>query len=174
MRKLILAVLMCLPFALMAQQKIAVVNSQKVMSSYPEVAKVEAKLQELSKKYDADLKSMQDELKAKAEKYQKEKESLPATIQQRREQELQDIQIRIQQSYQAMQEDMQKQQEQLLAPVRTTISNAIKKVADSKGVAYVMEAGMMLHIGAEAMDITADVESSLGIKAGATTTKARK
>ena len=174
MRKLILAVLMCLPFALMAQQKIAVVNSQKVMSSYPEVAKVEAKLQELSKKYDADLKSMQDELKGKAEKYQKEKDTLPATIQQRREQELQDIQIRIQQSYQAMQEDMQKQQEQLLAPVRNSISSAIKKVADSKGIAYVMEATMMLHIGSEAIDITSDVENSLGIKAGATNTKAKK
>ena len=70
-----------------------------------------------------------------------------------------------------MQEDMQKQQEQLLAPVRTTISNAIKKVADSKGVAYVMEAGMMLHIGAEAMDITADVENSLGIVVGSRKSK---
>lgn len=170
MRKFFVTLLLCLPFALMAQQKIAIVDTQKIMTGLPDVAQVQNKIQELAKKYDADIKNMQDELKKKAEEYTKEKEkgNMLETIQKRKEQELQDIQVRIQQSYAAMQEDLQKQQQTLLAPVQQKVSAAIKKVSDSMGVAYVLDAAVILNVGSDALDITKKVEDALGIKESAT------
>lgn len=171
MKKIFLSLLMCLPFALMAQQKIAIVNTQELMAKLPDVTQVQNKVQELAKKYDADIKSMQDELKTKAEDYTKKKDSLPETIQKRKEQELQDIQLRIQQSYSAMQDDLQKQQQTLLAPVQQKVSNAIKKVSDSMGITYVLDAAMIINKGADAIDITNKVSDALGIKAISTPKK---
>lgn len=170
MRKIFVTLMLCLPFALMAQQKIAIVDTQKIMAGLPDVVQVQNKVQELAKKYDADIKGMQDELKKKAEDYTKEKEkgNMPETIQKRKEQELQDIQIRIQQSYTAMQEDLQKQQQALLAPVQQKVSEAIKKVSDNMGIAYVLEAAVVINVGKDAIDITKNVEDTLGIKPAAT------
>lgn len=163
MRKILMALLMALPLTLLAQQKIAVVNIQEVMTALPEVKAAETKIQELNKKYDADIKSMQDEYKAKAEAFVKERETLLETIRARRQQEIQDIDLRIQQSYQAMQEDLQKQQQQLLVPIQTKVVAAIKKVAASNACTYVMESGVMLHIGSDAIDLTESVKTDLGV-----------
>lgn len=164
MKKFLLALFLCLPFALMAQQKVAVVNSQQIMAAMPEVKTAETKLQDLSKKYDADIKSMQDELQKKAEVFTKEKDKMVEAIRLRKQQELEDIQLRIQQSYQAMQEDLQKQQAQLLQPIQTKVMASVKKVADSLGIAYVLETAMLVYQGASALDITDKVKADLGVK----------
>lgn len=168
MKKFLMALLMALPLSLMAQQKIAVVNTQEVMTALPDVKAAESKIQELAKKYDADIKSMQDEYKAKAEAFVKERETLLETIRTRRQQEIQDIELRIQQSYQAMQEDLQKQQQQLLAPIQAKVATAIKKVASANACTYVMESAVMLHIGSDAIDLTEKVKADLGVKETAT------
>ncbi|MDO4707433.1 MAG: OmpH family outer membrane protein [Porphyromonadaceae bacterium] len=164
MRKFLMALLVALPLSVFAQQKMAVVNTQEVMTALPEVKSAENKIQELAKKYDADIKSMQDEYKAKAEAFFKERDTLLETIRTRRQQEIQDIELRIQQSYQAMQEDLQKQQQQLLAPIQTRVATAIKKVATVNACTYVMESGVMLHIGSDAIDLTDKVKTELGVK----------
>lgn len=161
-----MALALALPLALTvsAQQRVAVVNSQEVMAALPDVKAAEAKLQELATKYDADIKSMQDEYRTKAESFVKERDTLPEAVRTRRQQELQDIEGRIQQSYQAMQEDLQKQQQALLAPIQAKVQTSIQRVADADGVTYVLEQGMMLHVGKDAVNLTAKVLTDLGAK----------
>ncbi len=160
-----MSLLLALPLTMMAQQKIAIVNSQEVMAGMTEMKTAEKKLQDLGKKYDADIKGMQEEYQKKAEALVKDEKTLPETILKRRQQELQDIQQRIQQSYQAMRADLQQQQQKLLAPVQAKVANALKKLADAEGCTYVMEAGMMLHVGSGAIDLTEKLKKSLGVKA---------
>lgn len=164
MRKFLLACLVALPLSLFAQQKIAVVNTSQVMTALAEVKAAETKIQELAKQFDADIKSMQDEYKAKAEAFAKEQEGLAETVRNRRLQELQSIEVNIQQSYQAMQEQLQQEQEKLLTPIRTKVNASIKKVADAEGVAYVMEASMLLYTGTTAIDLTNKIKADLGAK----------
>lgn len=171
MKKLILALLLALPLTLAAQQKIAVVNSSEIMAALPDTKSAEAKLKDLATKYEADLKSMQDEYKNKVEAFTKEKDKLPEAIQTRRLQEMQDIEGRIQQSYQAMQEDMQKQQQALLAPIQSKVQQAIKRVGDANGIAYIFEEGLLLHQGKDAINLTLKVLADLGVKAPATPAK---
>lgn len=164
MRKFLLACLVALPLSLFAQQKIAVVNTSQVMTALAEVKAAETKIQELAKQFDADIKSMQDEYKAKAEAFAKEQEGLAEAVRNRRLQELQSIEVNIQQSYQAMQEQLQQEQEKLLTPIRTKVNASIKKVADAEGVAYVIEASMLLYTGTTAIDLTNKIKADLGAK----------
>ncbi len=160
-----MSLLLALPLTMMAQQKIAIVNSQEVMAGMSEVQLAEKKIQELGKKYDADIKGMQEEYQKKAEALVKDEKTLPEAILKRRQQELQDIQQRIQQSYQAMRGDLQEQQQKLLAPIQAKVANALKKLADAEGCTYVVEAGMMLHVGNGAIDLTEKLKKNLGVKA---------
>ncbi len=164
MRKLFMALLLALPLVLSAQQRVAVVNTQEIMVALPDVKTADSKLKELASKFEADLKSMQDEYRTKAEAFVKEKDSLPEAIQTRRQQEVQDIEVRIQQSYQAMQEELQKQQQALLAPIQTKVQTAIQRVAEANGATYVLEAGTLLAVGKDALDLTSKVLADLGVK----------
>ncbi len=159
MRKLLMSLLLALPLTLMAQQKLAIVNSQEVMMEMSEVKAVEKKMQDLGKKYEADIQSMQEEFQKKSEAFFKEKDGMLETIRKRRQQELQDMQLRIQQSVQAMRNELQQQQQKLLAPIQAKV--------DAEGCTYVMEAGMMLHTGNGAIDLTAKLKKALGVKAQA-------
>lgn len=165
MRKILMALCLALPMMLMAQQKVAVVNQQEIMASLPDVKAAETKLQELAKKYEADIKTMQSELQTKAESFQKEKDSLPETLQKRRTQDLEDISTRIQQSYQAMQEDLAKKQQEALAPIQQKIQAAIQKVGDANGITYIIEQSALYYMGKDAIDLTPKVKDALGIKA---------
>ncbi len=160
-----MSLLLALPLTMMAQQKIAIVNSQEVMAGMSEVKVAEKKIQDLGKKYDADIKSMQDELQKKTEAFIKDRETLPEAIRTRRQQEIQDLQQRIQQSYGFMREQLQQEQQKLLAPIQAKVANALKKLADAEGCTYVLEAGMMLHTGAGAVDLTDKLKKALGVKA---------
>lgn len=164
MRKILMALLLALPLTVLAQQKIAVVNTQEIMTSLPEVKAAEDKIQELAKKYNVEIQSMQDAYKAKVEAFVKEREQLLEAIRASRQQEIQGLEERIQASYQAMQEQLQKEQQKLLAPIQTKVAAAIKKIADADACTYVLEAGVMLHVGKDAVDITDKVKADLGVK----------
>ena len=169
MKKFLFALLLALPFAFgaQAQQKIGVVNTNAIMEELSDVKAATTKVQELAKQYDGEIKRMQDELKAKLEAYQKEEATMTDVIKKRRQQELQEMEARTQNSYQMMQEEIQKEQEKLMAPIRTKVINAINKVCEAQGCAYIFEAGALLAMGSSALDLTQAVKDELGIKAGA-------
>lgn len=164
MKKTLFILLLALsPLCLMAQQKMATVNSDEIVSIMPDTKSAQTRLQELDKKYSTELQTMQQEYTKKTEAFIKESEKLSETIRATRQQELIDMQNRIQQSAQVMQQDFQKQQETLLTPIRQKVLDAIKKVADREGYTYVVERMMMLHIGKDAIDITPQVKKELGL-----------
>lgn len=155
--------LLLLPVVATAQQKIATVNSQELITAMPEMKAAQERLQELDQKYSAEMQTMNDEYQKKLELYMKDKDGLSEALLKSREQELTDLQNRIQRSYQAMQQDMEKQQATLMAPIQQKLIDAIKKVGDAGGYTYVMEATMMLYAAPSAVDLTAEVKKQLGI-----------
>lgn len=155
--------LLLLPVVATAQQKIATVNSQELITAMPEMKAAQERLQELDQKYTAEMQTMNDEYQKKLELYMKDKDGLSEALLKSREQELTDLQNRIQRSYQAMQQDMEKQQATLMAPIQQKLIDAIKKVGDAGGYTYVMEATMMLYAAPSAVDLTAEVKKQLGI-----------
>ena len=167
MKKFLISLLLMLPLALSAeaQQKIGIVNTAVIMEALPDVKAATTKIQDLAKQYDAEIKRMQDEMKTKLEAYQKEEATMTEVIKKRRQQELQEMEARTQNSYQMMQEEIQKEQEKLMAPIRTKVTTAISKVCEAQGCAYIFESGTLLATGSTALDLTQGVKDALGIKA---------
>ena len=90
MKRILMIALALMPLMLMAQSKIAVVNSQELFNLLPEKATAEAQLKALSDKYHAEYELLRGEFDKKYADYQTvaADASMPETIKDRRIQEL--------------------------------------------------------------------------------------
>ena len=163
MRKFIITIMLALPM-LAAAQKFGHVNTQEVFSQMPEVAQVKLKMDTINSQYENQLASMNEELQKKYQDYQAQEATMAAAVKQIRQQELQEMQQRIQLFYQTAEQDIQKKQQELIAPVHEKMAKAIKAVGDRDGFTYIFDSASMVHIGADAIDATPAVKKELGIK----------
>ena len=98
MKKIIIALLMCLPFTVMAQGslKVGIFNSQEVITIMPEYNAAMTELENMNLKYQTEAKKLQEEFEKKYQEYTSTAETLDAAIRQYKETEL----ARLQQSIQ--------------------------------------------------------------------------
>lgn len=163
MKKLIVTIMLALPM-LAAAQKFGHVNTQEVFSQMPEVAQVKLKMDTINSQYENQLASMNEEFQKKYQDYQAQEATMAAAVKQIRQQELQEMQQRIQLFYSTAEQDIQKKQQELIAPVHEKMAKAIKAVGDRDGFTYIFDSASMVHIGADAIDATPAVKKELGIK----------
>ena len=163
MKKFIITIMLALPM-LAAAQKFGHVNTQEVFSQMPEVAQVKLKMDTINSQYENQLASMNEELQKKYQDYQAQEATMAAAVKQIRQQELQEMQQRIQLFYNTAEQDIQKKQQELIAPVHEKMAKAIKAVGDRDGFTYIFDSASMVHIGADAIDATPAVKKELGIK----------
>lgn len=163
MKKLIITIMLALPM-LAAAQKFGHVNTQEVFSQMPEVAQVKLKMDTINSQYENQLASMNEEFQKKYQDYQAQEATMAAAVKQIRQQELQEMQQRIQLFYNTAEQDIQKKQQELIAPVHEKMAKAIKAVGDRDGFTYIFDSASMVHIGADAIDATPAVKKELGIK----------
>ena len=163
MKKLIIAVLLALPIIASAQ-KFGHINTQELFAAMPEVAQVKLKMDTIQSQYENQLASMNEEFQKKVQDYQTQEATMAEAIKQIRQQELQEMQQRIQLFYQTAEQDIQKKQQELLAPVHEKMAKAIKAVGEREGYTYIFDSQAMAHIGNDAHDVTPLVKKELGIK----------
>lgn len=166
-KKLLLAVLIALPMCLSAQAlKFGNVNSQKLFELMPEKATAEKTLADVSKKYEDEFKKLQDEFNKKYTDFQALDASTPQSIKDRRMQELQENQTKIQNFQQMASQDLQKQQEALLAPISEKLTQAIQAVGKEGGYTYIFDLSIpaVIYSGAPSEDVTPLVKAKLGLK----------
>lgn len=163
MKKIIIAMMLILPMAVSAQ-KFGHVNTQELFSQMPEVNKVKLKMDTIQSQYENQLASMNEEIQKKAQDYQAQEATMADAVKQIRQQELQEMQQRIQLFYQTAQEDIQKKQQEMLAPIHEKMAKAIKTVGEREGYTYIFDSAAMVHIGNDAKDVTPAVKKELGIK----------
>ena len=163
MKKIIITMLLILPMAVSAQ-KFGHINTQEVFAQMPEVAQVRLKMDTIQSQYEKQLASMNEEIQKKMQDYQAQEATMADAIKQIRQQELQEMNQRIQLFYQTAEQDIQKKQQELLAPVHEKMAKAIKAVGEREGYTYIFDSQAMVHIGADALDATPAVKKELGIK----------
>ncbi|MBR5676725.1 MAG: OmpH family outer membrane protein [Paludibacteraceae bacterium] len=163
MKKIIITMLLILPMAVSAQ-KFGHINTQEVFAQMPEVAQVRLKMDTIQSQYENQLASMNEEIQKKMQDYQAQEATMADAIKQIRQQELQEMNQRIQLFYQTAEQDIQKKQQELLAPVHEKMAKAIKAVGEREGYTYIFDSQAMVHIGADALDATPAVKKELGIK----------
>ena len=163
MKKIIITMLLILPMAVSAQ-KFGHINTQEVFAQMPEVAQVRLKMDTIQSQYENQLASMNEEIQKKMQDYQAQEATMADAIKQIRQQELQEMNQRIQLFYQTAEQDIQKKQQELLAPVHEKMAKAIKAVGEREGYTYIFDSQAMVHIGTDALDATPAVKKELGIK----------
>ena len=163
MKKIIIAMLLALPMFASAQ-KFGHINSQELFAQMPEVAQVRLKMDTIQSQYENQLASMNEEFQKKMQDYQAQESTMADAVKQIRQQELQEMQQRIQLFYQTAEQDIQKKQQELLAPVHEKMAKAIKAVGERENYTYIFDSAAMVHVGADANDVTPAVKKELDIK----------
>ena len=163
MKKIFVILALVLPMMASAQ-KYGHVNTTELFQLMPEVNQVKAQMDTIQSQYENQLTMMQEELQKKFQDYQQNEATMPDAIKQMRQQELQEMQSRIQTFYQTAEQDIQKKQQELLAPVHEKLTKAIKAVGERDGYTYIFDSAAMVYIADNAIDASPAVRKELGIK----------
>ena len=149
-------------------QKFGYVNTTEIFNVMPDKVTAENTLKSVSDKYEAEFKNLQDAFQKKMSDYEAADKdaSTPQAIKDRHQQELQDDYMKIQNFQQTASQDLQRQQETLLAPITQKLQNAIQAVGAEGGYTFIFDMSSMsiLYTGNDAEDVSAKVKAKLGIK----------
>jgi outer membrane protein len=143
-----------------AQSKIAHVDTNELISKMPAMIEAQKQLENLSKQYDAEFKTMADEYYAKLKKYDEESSTVTAKVNEDRAKEVQDMEKRIRDYRETAQKELQKKESDLAKPLMDKIKASIAKVGKTKGFNYVIDVNSAIF--ADGTDLTSDVKKDLG------------
>lgn len=163
MKKLFLMLALALPFALSAQ-KMGYINSQELFSQMPELNEVKLRMDTLQGQYETQLANMQEEFNKKVAAFQSEQATLTDGVKEFRQQELAEMEQRIQLFYQTAQQDIQKKQQEYLAPLHEKMTKAIQEVGAAEGFTYIFDSAVMVYVSPDALNVMPQVKARLGIK----------
>lgn len=162
-KKIFLAIMIALPSMAFAQ-KFGVIDTQALTQELPEMKEAQTQLEASMKKYQDEEANLSAEFEKKYKELEGMDESTPQTIKDRRIAELQELQTKIQQFRQTASQDLQRQQEQLMAPIQQKVITAIKSVGAEGNFTMIFENVNPLYTGSDVIDVTSQVKGKLGIK----------
>ncbi len=164
-KKILLAIIVALPATVFAQ-KFGTVNADAILQAMPEVTAMQTTISEASKKYEDEFAKLQEEMQKKITEYQTlEKDTTtPDALKERRMQDIQELDNKIQQFRNTASMDLQRQQQQLMAPIEQKVTDAIKAVGQEGSYTFIFQDGMALFAGSTVEDVTPAVKAKLGLK----------
>lgn len=162
-KKLFVAILIALPAIASAQAKFGVVNSQQIFAELPETKEAETQMEAASAKFQSEFKVLQDEYNKAYTEFQNMDANTPETIRQRRMNDIQEKAQRIGQFQQSASEDLDRQQQQLLAPIQQKIADAIKAVGQENNFTMIFDVTQPVYVGTDVVDASGLVKKKLGI-----------
>ena len=164
-KKLIIAILCCLPLTMVSQTlKFGTINTGEVLTAMPERAAAEQQLQDLTKRYEDEFVKLQEDFQKKYQEVQAMGDTVPETIKMRRYEELQAMDQRIQSFRQVVEQDLAKKQEELFIPIQQKLMDAINAVGSENGFTYIFDANAAYYKGVGNEDVTPLVKAKLGIQ----------
>ena len=166
-KKFIVAILLALPFAVSAQSvKIGLVDSNAVIAAMPETTAAQQKLADAQKKYETEYNALQEELKKMYDEIHAMKEDELPAIRERKMTAFQESSQKLQVFEQQIMQDLQKQQQELMAPIMQKVKSAIESVGKEGNFTLVQDLNPQLtfYYSSPAEDITPLVKVKLGLK----------
>ena len=116
-----------------------------------------------AKKYENEIAKMEEELKTKYNALAEEKDNLPENIFNTRMAEIQEISQRVENFRGMASQDLQAEQEKLMAPIQEKLMSAVKEVGTEGNYVYVLDEMQVVFKGTMTEDITPKVKTKLGI-----------
>jgi outer membrane protein len=148
-----------------AQSKVAHINTQELVAAMPETKQMQEELKKVAQAYDTDYKEQGNSLQAKLQKYEAEAATQTDAENQKRGAEVQELQKKLQLYAQTAQQELQKKEFDLYKPIGEKAQSAIKEVATSKSIQYVLDSspgkGLIVF---EGEDLMPTVKTKLGVQ----------
>jgi outer membrane protein len=167
MKKIIIALLLALPFAVMAEDlKIGIFNSQEVITILPDYNTAMSELENINLKYQTEGKKLQEELEKKYQEYASTAETLDPAIRQYKETELARLQQSIQEFATNAETTLKKKQQELMMPIINKVQQAIKKVGDENNFTYIIDnaANVVPYVSPKAENVLPLIKKALNIQ----------
>lgn len=166
-RALLFIALIAFTGSVMAQTlKIGHIDSNEIMNLMPEKAVIEKNLKDFEKQLESELRTMMEEYQKKVTDYQAAQATMSNLIKQSKEKEITDLQTRIQDFQQNADNEFGDKRVALLTPLIDKVKKAIQDVGKENNYTYIIDSatGVMLHIGANADDVSPLVKAKLKLK----------
>lgn len=173
MKKILLTLAVCAMFILgsgttsFAQVKIGHINSAEILQLMPERDSAAKKFEKFNAEVTKNYESMTVAVNNLIDTYTKQKDSLSSFIQKAKEAEIIDMQGKIQNFKDVAQQQLDKMNNDLMAPIMEKFKKAVKEVAEANKFTYVIEGGPgILHYISEdeSLNLAPLVKAKLGIK----------
>lgn len=157
MKKLLLALAVMFSMgAVMAQSKVAHVNSQKLLDTLPSRKEAMKKLQDFEANGMKELQEMEADFNAALAKYEKDRPNLSPMLIKIEEEKLMKKQQNIQDREQSLNQEMQIYSQELNKPILERVQKAVEIVSERKKLNYVIDESVTLYFKG-GMDITSEV-----------------
>ena len=164
MKKLFVIALAALATLTASAQTMGKVNFNELVMLMPEYETAIEKMDAAQKEAQETMAAMAEEGQSKYAQYQQKQATWTAAIREAKERELADIQQRYQDFQQNISQELQVQQQQLLAPIQEKVLNTVKEVAKNKGLAVLFDESQAIYFNeAIVVDINPDVRKVLNI-----------
>lgn len=147
-----------------AQVKLGHIDTQKLISTMPEVLNVQKELQKRQDEVEKELTNMQEQYRNKFLEYNQTAKTLSDVVRTSKEQELQDMQQRIMRFQETAVEDLKKSQEEMMSPIITKTMDAIKAVGKENGFTYIYDMAALLYAADNSEDVMPLVKKKLGLQ----------
>ncbi|MGB0166358.1 MAG: OmpH family outer membrane protein [Luteibaculum sp.] len=166
MKHLIITLVAVIGFAFNgnAQAKLGHVNTQELLVKLPEYKAAQTKAETFGNELKASLDNMTMEYQKKLGDLQKKEPTMTNTEKETAIADLQQLEQRIQNFQVSAQERMQKQENELLAPIIDKVSSAIKKVGEENGFTYIFDMSTGATVYQNGTDVTPLVKKELGLQ----------
>lgn len=138
---------------LYANQKIGIVNMQKVLSEFKEAEEVNDALQQEKDELQAKLDKEQEKLKNKKESYEKKLSKLKEDEKKKAAEELNKDLIKLQDTFQQYSEQLREKQITAFKKLEEKILVAVNEVAKEQGITIVLEKGVVFLGGEDITDL---------------------
>jgi outer membrane protein len=172
MKKLILALMFCLPMTIMGQSlKIGYFKSEHIISLMPEYTKAQTELDVLQQQLTNEIKTMTTTWQQQYEEFLKLQANtanpLPQNISDRRQKEIEDTMQRIQAFEAEARKMMETKSQELMSSVQHKLKEAVEVVVRAGGFLFICDlstASSPYINESMSIDVTAEVKTQLGIQ----------
>ena len=162
--KLTLAVVCVMFSTSLFAQKIGYVNTDEIITNMKDTQDAYTQLEAYAKDLQAQLETIQVEFNNKLQEYQNATETMTDAVRQLKEKELTDLNTRIQEFQQVAQQDLQKKENELMAPIYEKVKNTINEVAKAGGYSVILPGTALIYADeTQVKDISKDVAAKLGV-----------
>jgi outer membrane protein len=143
--------------------RIAYINRSSIIAVIPQVETIEKLLSQLRKDYEAEFVKMTKEYEGKVKSYLERNKQMSEPIKLARQTEIAELESRMAMYKKRYQEELDKQRDELYAPINEYLDNAIRRVCEREQITILFDQGQPLYMSAQCVDLTSLVKTELGL-----------